>query len=885
MTKARDDIDPTETQEWLDALASVIENEGSERARFIIEKLLENMDMPLGERTLQNTPYCNTIPPEEQPTYPGDITLENKIEAIHRWNAIAMVLRAKKDVGGVGGHLSSYASIATLYEVGFNHFYRGASEKVPGDLVYFQGHSSEGNYARAFLEDRLSEKNLNNFRQEINGEGLSSYPHPWLMPTFWQFATVSLGLGALQAIYQARFLKYLENRKLIQANDRKVWLYCGDGEMDEPESIAGLTMAAREALDNIIYVVNCNLQRLDGLVRSNGKIIQELERLFFGAGWNVIKVIWDSRWDSILAKDTKGLLLKRLNDCVDGDLQTAYVGGGAYTREFLCGDNEELKTLFEGISDEDISLMNRGGHDIEKIYAAYVAAVKHKNQPTAILVQSVKGYGLGIQKAEGRNIAHNQLEMTEEELKTFRNRFDLPLTDKQLQNLEFYKPEKNSAEIKYLHQQRKKLNGYLPERQVRNEVLDVPPLSEFETILQGSGERVLSTTMVLGRILNVLLKDKIVGPRIVPIFSDEVRTFGLETLFRQIGIYSHVGQLYTPEDKEQLVYYRESQDGQVLEEGITEAGCMASWIAAATAYSTHQITMIPIFTFYSMFGFQRVGDFIWAAGDMRARGFLIGATAGRTTLEGEGLQHQDGQSLLVASSVPNCRAYDPTFAYEMAVIIQHGLHCMYQEQQDVFYYIMAMNEKYPQPAMPKGVEEGIIKGMYLFKKAGKAAHKVQLLGSGAILREVIFAAELLEKDFEVKADIWSVTSFNELQREANAIRRQHMFSPGKKLKLSYVESCLANQEGPIIAATDYIRAYAEQIRPFISGSYTTLGTDGYGRSDTRAQLRHFFEVDRYYIAVAALYALAVNSAIPMTKVTAAIKKYKIDPDKANPLTV
>ncbi len=887
MANTWDDVDSVEIQEWLEALTSVLEYEGPERARFIIEQLIENASqsgVPMAGAGALVTPYCNSIAVDQQPHYPGDMELEKRIEAINRWNAIMMVLRAKKNAGGVGGHLSSYASIATLYEVGLNHFFRGATEDLPGDLVYFQGHSSEGNYARAYLEDRLSEEHLINFRQEVKGKGLSSYPHPWLMPNFWQFATVSLGLGALQAIYQARFLKYLENRKLIPANDRKVWLFCGDGEMDEPESIAGLSMAAREELDNIIYVVNCNLQRLDGLVRGNNKIIQELESIFRGAGWHVIKVIWDSRWDAVFAKDKKGLLVKRLSDCVDGDLQNAYVKGGAYTREFLCGDNEELKALFADLSDDEISLMNRGGHDALKIYAAYAAAVKHKGQPTAILVQSVKGYGLGA-GAESRNVAHNQLEMTEAELKAFHKRFKLPFPDTNLDALAFYKPEKNSAELKYLHAQREKLKGYLPARLSVKHPLKTPDLAAFDAVLQGTGDRTMSTTMVLGRIFNVLLKDPEIASRIVPIFSDEVRTFGLEGLFRQIGIYSHVGQRYSPEDKDQLLYYRETQDGQVLEEGITEAGCMASWIAAATSYSTHNLPMIPFFTYYSMFGFQRVGDFIWAAADMRARGFLIGATAGRTTLEGEGLQHQDGTSLLTASAVPSCRAYDPAFGYEMAVIVQHGLKEMYQEERDVFYYIMSMNEKYVQPAMPKGVEEGIIKGMYLFKAGGTQKLKVQLMGSGAILREVIAAAELLENDFGVSADVWSVTSFNELRREGVALQREHMFTPESKQKQSYLEQCLQDHAGPVIAATDYIRSYAEQIRSFISRSYTVLGTDGYGRSDTRERLRQFFEVDRYYIVVAALYALAKEDALPVSQVTAAIKKYNIDPEKPNPVSV
>jgi len=885
MTKTWDDIDPVETKEWLDAFASLVKHEGVERARFIIEQLFQKASKKNVNISAVTTSYSNTIPASRQPDYPGDLEMESRIDALIRWNAIAMVIRAKHEAGGVGGHLSSYASIASLYEVGLNHYFRGATKDAAGDLIYFQGHSSEGNYARAFLEGRLSEKHLKNFRQEVGGEGVSSYPHPWLMPTFWQFATVSLGLGALQAIYQARFLKYLENRKLIPNNDRKVWLFCGDGEMDEPESIAGLAMAAREKLDNMIYVVNCNLQRLDGLVRSNSKIIQELEGVFLGAGWNVIKVIWGSRWDALFAKDKKKLLINRLNACVDGDLQNAYVRGGAYTRDFLCGDNEELKALFADLSDDDILHLNRGGHDPIKINAAYASAVKHKDQPTVILVQSVKGYGLGTTGAEGRNIAHNQLDMTEAEVQAFRNRFKLSLDDTQLSAFEFYKPDDNSPEIQYLHAQRKKLGGYIPARESLSQPLKIPALTAFDAVLKGTGDRTASTTMVLGRILNVMLKDSEIASRIVPIFSDEVRTFGLEALFRQIGIYSHSGQLYTPEDKEQLVYYREAQDGQVLEEGITEAGCMASWVAAATSYSTHRVSMIPIFTYYSMFGFQRVGDFIWAAGDMRARGFLIGATAGRTTLEGEGLQHQDGHSLLSASAVPNCRAYDPTFGYEMAVIMQEGLRCMYEEEQDVFYYIMAMNEKYVQPEMPVGVEKGIIKGMYLLQPAGKSTLKVQLFGSGAILREVIAAAELLEKDFGVAADVWSVTSFNELQRNGAAVERSNMLTPEKQSEISYVETCLKDHDGPVIAATDYIRAYAEQIRPFVARSYTVLGTDGYGRSDTRERLRHFFEVNRYYVVVAALYALVKEKSIPASKVTEAMKKYNLDPKKPNPMTV
>lgn len=889
MKKNGADIDPIETKEWLDALASMVKHEGVDRAAFILHALNDRatqLQIPGVETQLLSTPYINTISESVQPDYPGDLKLESQIDAMIRWNAIIMVLRAKKHAGGVGGHLSSYASIATLYEVGFNHFFRGASEGQPGDLIYFQGHSSEGNYARAYLEGRLDQSHLENFRQESTGKGVSSYPHPWLMPEFWQFATVSLGLGPMQAIYQARFLKYLENRKLMKENNRKVWVFSGDGEMDEPESIAALTMASREKLDNLIYVVNCNLQRLDGLVRSNSKIVQELESLFRGAGWNVIKVLWGTGWDALFAKDKKGLLTKRLTEVVDGDLQNAAVRGGAYLRQFYCNGNKDIEAIFADLLDEEIELLQRGAHDPIKVYAAYAAAIKHKNQPTVILAQGIKGFGLGIHNAEGRNIAHNQLEMSLEDIGTFCKRFELELSEEYHADLNFYKPADDHPALQYLHAQREKLNGYLPARIAQSSPLKIPGLSAFESVLKGTGDRTMSTTMVLGRIFAVLLKDPNISSRIVPIFSDEVRTFGLESLFRQIGIYSHVGQLYTPEDKEQLLFYKEAQDGQVLEEGITEAGCMASWIAAATSYSTHQLPMIPIFTYYSMFGFQRVGDFIWAASDMRARGFLIGATAGRTTLEGEGLQHQDGGSLLTASTFPTCRAYDPTFGYEMAVIMQHGLVTMYEEEQDVIFYIMAMNERYMQPAMPAGCEEGIIKGMYLFK-AGSDKHiiKVQLLGSGAILLEVIAAAELLEKDFEISADVWSVPSFGELRREGMEIERSNMFSPEKKPKQPYVVRCLEKHEGPIIAATDYVRAYADLIRPFLNRSYTVLGTDGFGRSDTREKLRTFFEVDRYHIVVAALYALAKEGTIPANKVTAAIKKYNIDPNKPNPLTV
>lgn len=886
MAKAWSDNDPVETKEWVDALKSLVKHEGKERAQFIIQRLLESAEKQGVDSGLARviTPFVNTIAVENQPDYPGDLALEAAIDAIIRWNAIAMVIRAKETAGGVGGHLASYASIATLYEVGLNHFFRGATDSNPGDLVYFQGHSSEGNYARAFLEGRLTEENLLNFRQEVGGKGLSSYPHPWLMPNFWQFATVSLGLGLLQGVYQARFLKYLQHRGLLTNTDRKVWVFCGDGEMDEPESIAGLSLASREKLDNLIYVINCNLQRLDGLVRSNYKVVQELEGIFRGAGWNVIKVLWDTHWDKLFAKDKTGALARRLTEIVDGDMQTASVRGAAYMREFLF-NTDELKALVADLSDDEIAQLHRGAHDPIKVYTAYKAATEHKNQPTVILALGVKGYGLGVGSAEGRNIAHNHLDMTEAETAAFCERFKLSLSDAQRKEFAFYHPGKDSKEIAYLHAQREKLGGYLPARQVVPQSFPVPALSAFETVLHGSGERTMSSTMALGRILNVILKDKTIGQRVVPIFSDEVRTFGLESLFRQVGIYSPIGQLYTPEDREQFLYYHEVENGQVLEEGITEAGCMASWLAAATSYATNRVPMLPFFTYYSMFGFQRVGDFIWAAADMRARGFLIGATAGRTTLEGEGLQHQDGNSLLTASTFPSCRAYDPTFAYEMAVIIQHGMQEMLTEQKDVIYYIMAMNEKYVHPAMPAGVEEGIIKGMYLYHAADKAKHQVQLLGCGAILNEVIAAADILKAEFDVAADVWSVTSFGELRRNGVDIERANMLAPEKKPQISYVQACLANHAGPIIAATDYVRAYADLIRPYIDRTYVTLGTDGYGRSDTRAELRRFFEVDRNHIVVAALYALMKDGAIAASQVTAAMKKYGIDPEKPNPLTV
>lgn len=885
MTTPWSDNDPTETQEWLEALASLVQREGKERAQFILQSLLaaaenQGIHTQVGQMI---SPYINTLSADNEPDYPGDRELEAKIEAAIRWNAIIMVLKAKQKAGGVGGHLASYASIASLYEVGLNHFFRGHTKDAAGDLVYFQGHSSEGNYSRAFLEGRLTEQNLDHFRQEVVGEGLSSYPHPWLMPAFWQFATVSLGLGLLQGIYQARFLKYLQNRNLLNTEGRKVWVFCGDGEMDEVDSIGALPLAGREKLDNLVFVVNCNLQRLDGLVRSNSKIVQELEGVFRGAGWQVIKVLWSSEWDDIFARDKTGALVKRLTECVDGDLQTANVRGGAYIREFLF-NTDELKALVADYSDEQLAALSRGAHDPVKIYAAYKAASEHKDQPTVILTQGVKGYGLGKNNAEGRNIAHNALEMSVDELKVFRDRFALPISDADVEKLSYYVPAKDSPEMQYLQARRKDLGGYLPAREAPSASMPVPPLSAYDAILKGSEDRTMSTTMVLGRILNVMLKDKTMGPRVVPIFSDEVRTFGLEALFRQIGIYSSVGQLYTPEDKDQFLFYHEAKDGQVLEEGITEAGCMASWIAAATSYSTNRFPMLPLFTYYSMFGFQRIGDLIWAACDMRARGFLIGATAGRTTLEGEGLQHQDGTSLLVAATMPSVKAYDPAYGYEMAVIMQRGLEDMLTHEKDLIYYVMAMNERYVQPAMPKGVEEGILKGMYLFKAKGKGKHSIQLFGSGAILNEVVAAADMLAKEFDVAADVWSVTSYAELNRDGSNGLREARLHPEKKAPESYLAKQLKGHEGPIVAATDYVHAYADLIRPYLDRTYVTLGTDGYGRSDTREHLRAFFEVDRNHIVVAALYALSKDGHLPASAVSAAMKKLGLDPQKPNPIT-
>ncbi|MGE5526969.1 MAG: pyruvate dehydrogenase (acetyl-transferring), homodimeric type [Rhodospirillaceae bacterium] len=883
------DVDPQETQEWLEALDAVLEREGPDRANFLLEKLAEKarragVYVPFNT----NTAYINTIPPQQEERSPGNYALEHKIRSLVRWNAMAMVVRANKESSDLGGHIASFASAATLYDVGFNHFFRAANDKFKGDLVFFQGHSAPGIYARAFLEGRITEAQLENFRREVGGEGLSSYPHPWLMPDFWQFPTVSMGLGPIMAIYQARFMRYLRDRGITEYQGRKVWAFMGDGEMDEPESLGAISLAGREHLDNLIFVVNCNLQRLDGPVRGNGKIIQELESAFRGAGWNVIKVIWGSYWDPLLAKDKTGVLLKRMEECVDGDYQAFKSHDGAYVRQHFFGKYPELADMVANMSDDDIWRLNRGGHDPHKVYAAYAAAFKHRGQPTVILAKTIKGYGMG-EAGEAQNITHQQKKMGTSSIRAFRDRFNVPIPDEEVEKAPFYRPAEDSPEMQYLKSRIEAMGGSLPaRRRAAPAPLEIPPLSAFEQQLKGTEGREISTTMAFVRILNTIIRDKKIGKLVVPIVPDESRTFGMEGMFRQLGIYSHVGQLYTPQDAAQLMYYKEDKNGQILEEGINEAGAMCSWIAAATAYSTHAQSMIPFFIYYSMFGYQRVGDLWWAAGDMRARGFLMGGTAGRTTLNGEGLQHEDGHSMILASVIPNCVSYDPTYAYELAVIIHDGMRRMYVEQEDVFYYITVMNENYAQPAMPEGAEEGILRGMYLLSstKGKKNQPRVQLMGSGTILREVIAGAELLEKDFGVAADIWSVTSFNQLRREGLEVARWNMLHPEEKPRATYAENCLKDHPGPVIAATDYMKVYADQIRAFLpKREYIALGTDGFGRSDKRSALRRFFEVDRYYVAVAALHALAAEGTVERNRVAEAIKKYGIDPEKPNPTTV
>ena len=882
------DADPQETQEWLEALDSVLKTEGAARAHYLLQQLVEKARRSGAYFPYSlNTAYCNTIPPAQETRSPGNHELENRIRAYVRWNAMAMVVRANKHTN-VGGHIASFASAATLYDVGYNHFWRAASENFEGDLLYMQGHSAPGVYARAFLLGRLTEEQMDNFRQEVDGKGLSSYPHPWLMPDFWQFPTVSMGLGPLMAIYQARFMRYLRDRGLREAESRKVWAFMGDGEADEPESLGAISLAGREKLDNLIFVVNCNLQRLDGPVRGNGKIIQELEAQFRGAGWNVIKLVWGGYWDPLFARDTKGVLLKRMEECVDGEYQTFKSKDGAYVRKHFFGKYPELLEMVATMSDDDIWRLNRGGHDPHKIYAAYAAAMKHQGQPTVILAKTIKGYGMG-QGGESQNITHQQKKMGTSSIKAFRDRFGIPIPDDELDEVPYVKFEEGSPELAYMRERRMALGGHLPARRRMVAPLEVPPLSAFDALLKATGEgREMSTTMAFVRILTILVRDKKIGKFVVPIVPDESRTFGMEGMFRQLAIYSHVGQLYTPQDAEQLMFYKEEKTGQILQEGINEAGAMSSWIAAATSYSTHGIPMIPFYIFYSMFGFQRVGDLAWAAGDMRSRGFLLGGTAGRTTLNGEGLQHEDGHSHILASTVPNCVSYDPTFAYELAVIIQDGLRRMHQEQEDIYYYITVMNENYTHPAMPQGAEDGILKGMYLLRgaKAKKGRPLVQLLGSGTILREVIAGAELLEQEFGIAADIWSVTSFNQLRRDGLEVQRWNMLHPESPPRQSYFETCFRDHDGPLIAASDYMKLFADQVRGFLPArQFMALGTDGFGRSDTRARLRKFFEVDRHYVAVAALKALADQEVLPQSKVTAAIRKYGIDPETPNPATV
>jgi len=879
------DNDELETQEWIEALNSVIDAEGSERAHFLIEMMIDQ-----ARRSGSNLPYnattayVNTIPTHLQQRHPGNPDMERRIRALIRWNAIMAVLRANTKSPGIGGHIASFQSAATLYDVGFNHFFRAENDSFGGDLVYFQGHSSPGIYARAYLEGRMTEEQLDNFRMETKGNGLSSYPHPWLMPDFWQFPTVSMGLGPLMGIYQARYLKYLHDRGIADTSDRKVWVFCGDGEMDEPESQGAISLAAREKLDNLIFVVNCNLQRLDGPVRGNGKIIQELESNFRGSGWNVLKVIWGSYWDPLFAMDKDGLMKKRMEECVDGEFQNFKAKGGAFTRAEFFGKYPELKERVAAMSDQDIWRLNRGGHDPHKVYAAYAAAAAHKGQPSIVLAKTVKGYGMG-DAGEGQNITHQQKSMDIESLKTFRSRFDLPISDEEVESLSYYKPAKDSPEIKYMMERREALGGFLPKRKKQGNKLNVPSIEAFSNQLKSSGDREISTTMAFVRILTTLVKDKDIGKFIVPIVPDEARTFGMEGMFRQLGIYSSVGQLYEPQDSDQVMFYKEKKDGQILEEGINEAGSFSSWIAAATSYSNSGIQTIPFYIFYSMFGFQRIGDLAWAAGDSRSRGFLLGATAGRTTLNGEGLQHEDGHSHLLSATIPNCVSYDPCFSYELAVIMQNGLERMIKNQEDVFYYITLMNENYQHPEMPKNINEDIIKGIYKFSESKAKGPKVQLMGSGVILREVIEAANILEKDFKVSSTVFSVTSFTEVRRDSLDVERWNMRNPEKVEKQSVLDKIIVDLESPIITATDYMKSFAEQIATFLPNKFISLGTDGFGRSDSREALRDFFEVDRYHIVIAALKALTERKEIDKSVLLQAIKKYKIVNDKPNPVSL
>jgi pyruvate dehydrogenase E1 component len=880
------DKDPQETQEWLESLEAVIHYEGRGRAAFLLQRLLDravdsHVDMP----PAITTPYRNSIAPTDEKRMPGDMYMERRIRSLMRWNALAMVMRANDNDEGLGGHISSFSSAATLYDIGYNYFFRGSDGQQEGDLVYYQGHISPGIYARSYLEGRLSEEQLDNFRREVDGNGLSSYPHPWLMPDYWQFPTVSMGLGPIQAIYQAHVMKYLDMRGIAERSDRKVWCFMGDGECDEPESLGSIALAGREKLDNLIFVINCNLQRLDGPVRGNGKIVQELEGVFRGAGWNVLKVLWGRLWDPLLEKDKTGLLQQRMDEVCDGELQNYKYNGGAYTREHFFGHYPELLELVSDLSDDDIMRLNRGGHDPFKVYAAYSQAVEHTGQPTVILAQTVKGYGTG-EAGEANNETHSLKKLDMESLKQFRDRFNIPLTDKEIQNVPYFRPAPESPEMVYMNERRTQLGGVIPKRRTEITPLNVPSIEAFSAQLKGSGKREISSTMSFVRILSTLAKDKAIGQRIVPIVPDEARTFGMEGMFRQLGIYSSQGQLYTPHDAGGIMYYKEDAKGQILEEGINESGAMSAWLAAATSYSSNNAPLIPFYIFYSMFGFQRVGDLAWAAGDSQARGFLIGATAGRTTLNGEGLQHQDGHSHLLASAIPNCVSYDPSYGYEMAVIVQDGLRRMYAEQENRFYYITAMNENYAHPEMPIGCEQGIIKGIYrLSQSSSKAKKRVQLIGSGAILNEVRAAVDLLASDWSVAADVWSMTSANELRRDGLAAERWNMLNPGKPPQIPYLTQQLSDCSGPFIAATDYMKVYADQLRAFIPGTYKVLGTDGFGRSDTRDKLRYFFEVNRYFVVIAALTALVEDGLIKPSVVREALAKYGIKSDKADPFLI
>ncbi len=879
---ARADV---ETQDWLDSLTELLERAGTERTRRLLKELLDHA-YARGVRVppSRNTPYLNTIPAGRQPAYPGNRQVERQIKNLVRWNAMAMVVRANREEAGIGGHISTFASAATLYEVGFNHFFRAPTEEHPGDLVYFQGHASPGNYARAFLEGRLSVEQLVNFRHELHEEpGLSSYPHPWLMPGFWNFPTVSMGLGPLQAIYQARFIRYLEDRGIKAPSGQNVWAFVGDGETDEPEALGAICLAAREKLDKLIFVVNCNLQRLDGPVRGNGKVIQELEAAFRGAGWNVIKVIWGDDWDPLLEQDEEGLLARRMDEVVDGQYQKYAVADGDYIREDFFGADPRLLEMVEDFSDGQLERMRRGGHDPEKVYAAYKAAVEHEGAPTAVLAQTIKGYGLGA-GGEGRNVTHHQKKLNEQELRDFRSRFNIPLSDEEVAEVPFFRPPEDSPELQYLHERRRELGGYLPARVPMEEGLKAPDDEFFREFLEGSDGRPVATTMALVRLLGRLMEHERIGDLIVPVVPDEARTFGMDALFRKFGIYSSRGQLYEPVDIENLLYYREATDGQILEEGITEAGAISSFIAAGTAYANHGINTIPFFLFYSMFGFQRVGDLIWAAADSRAKGFLVGGTAGRTTLAGEGLQHQDGNSHLSAFTVPSMRAYDPAYAYEIAVIVQDGIRRMYADREDVFYYLTMMNEKYPQPPMPEGAREGILKGMYRFRSAEGGEPQVRLLGSGAILNEAVKAQEILADTYDVHADVWSVTSYKALYDDAHDAERWNARHPGEEPRSPFVTEALAGDESPVVAASDYVKALPDTIARWVPGRLVTLGTDGFGRSDGRDSLRDFFEVDARHIAVAALYALSEEGAVSAEVVRSALEQMYIDPDKPAPWT-